>query len=65
MLIEYKPPYKLSVLNLRAGLLQADSRSINLLEDVINRPTILTNPEEKFIYYSEWLVVAVPIQIYT
>jgi hypothetical protein len=53
MIIEYKLPYKLSVYNLRAGLLQADSESINILEDVINQPTIPTDPEEKFVYYSE------------
>jgi hypothetical protein len=53
IVIEYKLSHKLSVYNLQAGLLQADSGSINLPEDVINRPTIPTNPEEKFIYYSE------------
>jgi hypothetical protein len=53
MVIEYKPSHKLLVYNLQAGLLRADSKSMNLLEDVINRPTIPTNPEEKFIYYSK------------
>jgi hypothetical protein len=31
---------------------------MNLSEDVINRLTIPTNPEEKFVYRSEWLVGA-------
>ena len=37
---------------------------MNLLEDVINRPTIPTNPDEKFIYHSEWLVAAALTQTY-
>jgi hypothetical protein len=53
MIIEYKPPHKLSVHNLRAGLLRADSGSMNLPEDVINRPTIPTDPEEKFVYTTQ------------
>jgi hypothetical protein len=64
MVIEYKPSHKLSVYNLRAGLLRADSGSMNLLEDVINRPTIPTSPEEKFIYHTEWLVAAALTQTY-
>jgi hypothetical protein len=64
MIIEYKPPHKLSVYNLRAGLLRADSGSMNLLEDVINRPTIPIDPEEKFVYNSEWLVGAALTQTY-
>jgi hypothetical protein len=52
MVIEYKPSHKLSVYNLRAGL-QADSGFINLPNDIINRPTIPTNLEEKFVYHSE------------
>jgi hypothetical protein len=65
MVIEYKPPHKLLVYNLRAGLLQADSRLMDLLEDVINRPTIPTNLEEKFIYHLEWLVAAALTQTYS
>jgi hypothetical protein len=64
MVIEYKPSHKLSVYNLRAGLLRADSGSMNLPEDIINRPTIPTNPEEKFVYHSEWLVGAALTQTY-
>jgi hypothetical protein len=64
MVIEYKPSHKLLVYNLRAGLLRADSRYINLLEDIINRPTIPTDLEEKFVYHSEWLVVASLTQTY-
>ena len=65
MVVEYKPSHKLSVFNLRAGLLRADSRSMNLLEDVINRITIPTDPEEKFVYNSEWLVAAALTQTYS
>jgi hypothetical protein len=53
MVVEYKPSYKLSVFNLRAGLLRADKGSMNIPEDVINRITIPTDPEDKFVYYSE------------
>lgn len=31
---------------------------MNIPEDVINRITILTDPEEKFVYHSEWLTAA-------
>ncbi|KAG9247662.1 hypothetical protein BJ878DRAFT_532435 [Calycina marina] len=64
MVVEYKPSHKLSVFNLRAGLLRADSGSMDVPEDVINRITIPTNPEEKFIYNSEWLVTAALTQTY-
>jgi hypothetical protein len=37
---------------------------MNLLEDVINRLTLPTNPEEKFVYCLEWLVGAVLTQTY-
>jgi hypothetical protein len=37
---------------------------MNLLEDVINRSTIPTNSEEKFIYRLEWLVAAALTQTY-
>jgi hypothetical protein len=53
MVVEYKPSHKLSVFNLRAGLLRADERFMNILEDVINRITIPTDPEDKFVYHSE------------
>jgi hypothetical protein len=45
MVVKYKPSHKLSVFNLRAGLLRADSRCMNLPEDVINRITVPTDPE--------------------
>lgn len=38
---------------------------MNLLEDVISCPTIPTDPEEKFVYHSEWLVGAALTQIYS
>ena len=40
MVVEYKPSHKLSVFNLRAGLMRADKGSTNIPEDVINRITI-------------------------
>lgn len=43
--MEYKSSHKLPVFNLKAGLLQADSGSMNVLEDVVNRITIPTDPE--------------------
>ena len=64
MIVEYKPSHKLSIFNLRAGLLRADSGSMNLPDDVINRVTIPTKPEEKFVYNSEWLVAAALTQTY-
>lgn len=65
MIVEYKPSHKLSVYNLQAGLLRADRGSTNVLKDVINRITILTNPEEKFVYNSEWLTAAALTQTYS
>ena len=53
MVVEYKPSHKLSVFNLQARLLRADKGSVSIPEDVINRITIPTNPEDKFIYHSE------------
>ena len=44
MVVEYKPSHKLSVFNLRAGLLRADKGFLNIPEDVINRITIPTDP---------------------
>jgi hypothetical protein len=64
MVIEYKPSHKLLVYNLQVGLLRADSGSMDLLKDVINRPTIPTDPEEKFVYHLEWLVGAALTQTY-
>jgi hypothetical protein len=64
MVVEYKPPHKLSVFNLRAGLLRADNGSMNIPE-VINWITIPTDPEEKFVYHSEWLMAAALTQTYT
>ena len=64
MVIEYKPSHKLSVFNLRAGLLRADKGSMNIPEDIINRITIPTDPEDKFVYHSEWLTAAALTQTY-
>ncbi|CAG8982361.1 hypothetical protein HYALB_00013990, partial [Hymenoscyphus albidus] len=65
MVVEYKPSHKLSVFNLRAGLLRADEGSMNIPEEVINRVTIPTDPEAKFVYHSEWLTAAALSQTYT
>ena len=64
IVVEYKPSHKLSVFNLRAGLLRADSGSMNVLGDVINRITIPKKSDEKFVYHSEWLTVAALTQTY-
>ncbi|KAH6667181.1 hypothetical protein B0J14DRAFT_629544 [Halenospora varia] len=64
MVVEYKPSHKLSVFNLRAGLLRADKGSMNIPEEVINRITIPTDPEDKFVYHSEWLTAAALTQTY-
>jgi len=64
MVVEYKPSHKLSAFNLRAGLLRADKGSMDIPEDVINRITIPTDPEEKFVYHSEWLTAAALTQTY-
>jgi hypothetical protein len=41
MVVEYKPSHKLSVFNLRAGLLRADKGSMNIPEDAIARYSIV------------------------
>lgn len=64
MVVEYKPPHKVSIFNVRAGLLQADKGSMNIPGDVINRIAIPTKPDEKFVYHSEWLTVAALTQTY-
>ena len=65
MVVEYKPPHKLSILHLRAGLSRADSGRMDIPADVINRITIPKDPEVKFVYISEWLVAAAVIQTYS
>jgi hypothetical protein len=65
MVVECKPSHKLSVLNLRAGLLRAINRSMNPLEDVFNQITIPADRAKKFAYKSEWLVAAALAQTYT
>ncbi|KAM3067066.1 hypothetical protein ACMFMG_011739 [Clarireedia jacksonii] len=64
MVVEYKPSHKLTVFNLRAGLLQADKGSMNIPAHVINRFQIPTDAEEKFVYYSEFLTAAALTQTY-
>ena len=64
MVVEYKPSYKLLVFNLWAGLLWADKGSLNILEEVINWITILTDLEDKFVYHSKWLMTVALMQTY-
>ena len=52
-IIEYKAPHKLTKEALRAGL-----RKINVPMEVIHRPTIPTDPAEKFNYNAEKIVAA-------
>jgi len=62
--VEYKPSYKLSVFNLQAKLLRANKGFINIPEDVINRITIPTNLEDKFVCLSKWLTIVTLTQTY-
>jgi hypothetical protein len=64
MVMEYKPSHKLSVFNLRAGLLRANKGFMNIPEDVINRIAIPTDPGDKFVYHSKWLTAAALTQTY-
>lgn len=57
--VEYKPPHKLSVENLRAGL-----RPMELWENLVKRNTIPTDPEEKLRYNAERLVNSAIVQEY-
>lgn len=57
--IEYKPPHKITAQMLRAGL-----REMNVLEDVVDRPTIPSDEVEKFQYHAEKLVAAAVAQTY-
>ena len=58
--IEYKAPHKLSKEILRAGL-----RTMNVLNEVVNRSTIPTDPVKKFEYNADKLVAAVATQTYS
>ncbi|KZF24821.1 hypothetical protein L228DRAFT_243546 [Xylona heveae TC161] len=57
--VEYKPPHKLSVENLRAGL-----RPMNLWEEVVQRDTIPTDEAGKLKYNAELLASSVLAQEY-
>ena len=59
-IIEYKAPHKLTKEILRAGL-----RVMDVPKDVINRPTIPTDPQEKFGYNADRLVAAAVTQTYS
>jgi hypothetical protein len=37
---------------------------MNIPEEVINRIIIPIDPEEKFVYYSKWLIIAALMQTY-
>ncbi|KAK9358014.1 hypothetical protein V1504DRAFT_365678, partial [Lipomyces starkeyi] len=56
---EYKPPHKLSVENLRAGL-----RPMDFYEKVVQRVTIPTNRDEKLRYNAEQLTGSALVQQY-
>jgi hypothetical protein len=58
-IVEYKPPHKLSVEYIRAGL-----RSMNLWEDVIQRRTIPNDPGEKLNYNADRLTGAAITQTF-
>ena len=57
--VEYKPPHKLSVENLRKGL-----RPMELWKEVVNRDKIPTEKNEKLIYNAEQLSGSVLVQEY-
>ncbi|KAK9482075.1 reticulocyte-binding protein 2 like a [Lipomyces starkeyi] len=57
--IEYKPAHKLSVEHLRYGL-----REMKFWEEVVQRVTIPTEPEEKFKYDAEQMTGAAVSQVY-
>ena len=59
-IVEYKAPHKLTKEVLRAGL-----RAMDVPEDVIHRPTIPTDPYEKFNYNADKLVAAAATQTYS
>jgi len=59
MTVEYKPPHKLSVENLCAGL-----RSMNFWEEVVNSETIPTDAAEKLRYNATRLTGAALVQEY-
>jgi hypothetical protein len=63
IIVEYKPPHKLSILHLRARLSRADNGCMDIPADV-DRITIPKDPEDKFVYISEWLVAAALTQTY-
>ena len=50
--------------NLRARFLRVNKGFMHVPEDVINRITIPTDPEDKFMYYSEQLTAVALTQIY-
>ncbi|KAL4994947.1 hypothetical protein BDV10DRAFT_142818 [Aspergillus recurvatus] len=57
--VEYKPPHKLSVETLRAGL-----RPMELWEEMVKCNTVPTDPMEKLRYNAERLVVSAIVQAF-
>ncbi|KAK9366303.1 hypothetical protein V1509DRAFT_583526 [Lipomyces kononenkoae] len=57
--IEYKPPHKLSIANLRAGL-----RPMNFWEEIVQQPSTPTDPNEKLKYNAELLTGSALTQEY-
>jgi hypothetical protein len=57
--VKYKPPHKLSVETLRAGL-----RPMELWEEMVKCNTVPTDPVEKLRYNAERLVDSALVQVY-
>ena len=59
LIVEYKPPHKLSVENLRAGL-----RPMELWEELVRKDTIPTDPAAKLQYNAERMATSAVVQAY-
>ncbi|KAL7649238.1 hypothetical protein ACMYSQ_012349 [Aspergillus niger] len=59
MTVEYKPPHKLSVENLRAGL-----RPMQFWDEVVRPDSVLTEGPEKLRYNAAWLTGSAVVQEY-
>ncbi|KAK0710822.1 hypothetical protein B0H67DRAFT_635372 [Lasiosphaeris hirsuta] len=58
-IIEYKAPHKLTAQHVREGI-----RPLDLLCDVVNRPTIPNSPDDRFRYFADKLSAAAVTQTY-
>jgi hypothetical protein len=57
--VEYKPPHKLTVGNMRDGL-----RPMNFWQEVVEPDTVPTDEPEKTMYNAAWLVGSAIVQEY-